>query len=308
MKKILVTADHHIAEKFDLSQIERLLGTVTAEANKRDELWVLGDVFHNSRITGRELYLFVTFLQSIKVPTILLAGNHDMFEGLSLLDWVPLVFPNVTVSLNSVSLKIENTSILLGHFNVDESVMGAYDIKLHSGLSANSLVTDLALLGHIHKGQEIQGVKTKIIHPGSLFYIDFNERLDKKQLVELVVDAQGYQINYIPLDPDPLAQLEFKEDELDDLSRLVEVSINTRVKIVIKYCNPLINKADIVRKFDKFNFKDKKIVFSYQSPQENTRDSKSQRDQGGLLHIEDFLKKQEKEVAELIRKYLNEQV
>lgn len=264
MKKILVTGDLHIAEAFDLVQIDRLLDKVASEANLRDELFLLGDMFHKSRISPLEIMSFIRFLKKVKVPITMIAGNHDMAAENSILDWVPTLFPNIVFSKTALTLQREGVSLLLAHYNVAESIMGAYDTKINSSLSANDLTVDLALLGHIHKAQHIQGVKTQVVHPGSLFYIDFNERNDAKGLVEVVIEESKYKIEHIDLDPDPIVQLTITPDTDGDI--LKDYPNNCRVKLDIHYSDPSLNKREVHKRFAKYLFKDLKIVFTYDNP------------------------------------------
>lgn len=264
MRKVLCTGDLHIAEAFDLTQIDRLLDKVAIEANSRDELFLLGDMFHKSRISPLEIMSFIRFLKKIKVPITMIAGNHDMAAENSILDWVPTVFPNITFSKTTLTVQREGVSILLAHYNVAESIMGAYDTKINTTISANDLDVDLALLGHIHKSQHIQGQRAQVVHPGSLFYIDFNERNDVKGLVEVTIDADKYKIEHIELDPDPIVQLSITPDTEADV--LKAYPKNCRVKLDIHYSDPSLNKREVHKKFAKYLFKDLKIIFTYDNP------------------------------------------
>lgn len=264
MRKIIVTGDLHISESFDLSQIDRLLDTVALNANKAQELFLLGDMFHKSRISPLEIMSFIRFLKKVKVPITLIAGNHDMAADNSILDWIPTLIPNIVFSKGPMTVTREGINILLAHYNVAESVMGAYDTKINANLSVNDLNVPLALLGHIHKSQHIQGITTQVVHPGSLFYIDFNERNDEKGIVEVTVDGDKYSIEHIPLDPDPIVQLEITPDTEGDI--LKDYPKNCRVKLNIHYSDPSLNKKEVHRKFAKYLFKDLKIMFTYENP------------------------------------------
>lgn len=270
MKKILVTGDFHICDKFDLEQIKRLLNTVVTEANKRDELFILGDVFHNSKVTPTELYTFIDFLNKITVPIVLISGNHDAVRGESILDWIPTVFKNITYSKNTLKIKREELDILLGHFDVEESVLGAYDFRLNSGISVNSLDVPLALVGHIHVSQNIQGNTTQLIHPGSLFYVDMAERNDTKVLVDLTIEKDRYKVERIKLDPDPIIQLDITPEA--EGSILKDYPLNCRVKLIVHYTDASLDKKKVIRKFDPYMFKDKKIAFMYESPIETQKE------------------------------------
>jgi DNA repair exonuclease SbcCD nuclease subunit len=305
MVKVICTADLHIAERFDLEQQKRLLDVVILEANKRDELWILGDLFHTNRISPLELMLFIDFIKQIKVPIILIAGNHDMAAENSLLDWMPKVLP-VTVSKTSMRIEREGVSVLLGHYSVEESVLGAYDIRLNSGISVNQLDVDLALLGHIHRGQHIQGTKTQVVHPGSLFYIDFNERNDTKALVEVTFDQGKYMIEHIELNPDPIVQLDITPDSDSDI--LKDYPSNCRVKLIVHYSDPSLNKKEVYKRFAKFLFKDLKVVFLYEN--KNLLGVSLQEDhkeEAGLLRLDRYLTEHTtSEIKELILMLLKE--
>ena len=305
MKKILCTGDFHIADKFCLTQIERLLNQVAELANQRDELLILGDVFHCNKVSSQELYLLVMFLKQLKVPTTIVVGNHDKSEGqYSILDWIPSVFPNIKVYNTSTVIEIENLKVLLGHFNLEESKMGAYDFKLQSNLSIKDLEVKLACLGHIHKYQIIKYENKTAVHPGSLFFIDYGERNDVKGVIDLVVEGDQFTLTQIPLDPDPVVQIE-TTPEVDPKTLLDKYTPNTRVKIIINYSDPLLNKKEVIRKYDSFSFRDKKIIFQFQNSQDNLI-KKVKDSHQGLVQLEDYLKNLEVPVADLIRKYLGE--
>jgi DNA repair exonuclease SbcCD nuclease subunit len=287
MIKVLCTGDFHINEAFDLEQIKRLLDVVVEEANKRDELWILGDIFHKNRISPLEIMLFITFLKQVKVPITIIAGNHDMAAENSLIDWLPQVLP-ITVSKGSLRIIRDGVEILLGHYNVEESILGAYDVRLNTGISANQLDVDLALLGHIHKAQHIQGTKTQVVHPGSLFYIDFNERNDTKALVEVAFDQGKYKIDHIELNPDPIVQLDITPDS--DSNILKDYPTNCRVKLIVHYSDPSLNKKEVYKRFAKFFFKDLKVVFSYENPNLLGVDLKeAHKEEAGLARLDKYL-------------------
>lgn len=301
MLRALVTGDFHICDKYDLEQIKRLLNVVVVEANKRDELFILGDVFHNSKITPTELYTFIEFLNKITVPIVLISGNHDIARGESILDWIPSVFKNITYSKNTMRVAREDVNILLGHFDVEESVLGAYDFRLNSGISVNTLDVPLALVGHIHKSQNVQGLITQLVHPGSLFYIDMAERNDTKVLVDLTVDGSTYKIDRIKLDPDPIVQIDITPET--EGSILKEYPTNCRVKLIVHYSDANLDKKSILRKFDPYMFKDKKIAFVYESPLETSQQVGVQ-----LQELAKYLEDNTtKEVADLITLMVQEE-
>jgi len=305
MRSILLTSDFHIADKFCLTQIERLLNQVAVLANQKDELWILGDVFHCNKVSSQELYLLVMFLKQIQVPTTIVVGNHDKAEGqYSILDWIPTVFPNVKVYNTSTVVQVEDLKVLLGHFNLEESKMGAYDFKLQSGLSIRDLEVKLACLGHIHKSQIIKYEDKTAVHPGSLFFIDYGEKNDIKGVVNLVVEGDHFTLTQLPLDPDPVIQIETTPD-IDPNTLLGEYPSNTRVKIVINYSDPLLNKKAIISKYDKFTFRDKKIIFQFKTSREELTKRVHDSHQG-LVQLEEYLKNLEPSVATLIRRYLGE--
>lgn len=261
MYNALVCGDFHIDTKYDIEQINRLLTIVAEEANKRDELIILGDVFNKNRVSAEELICFISFIKKVKVPIILLGGNHDTEAGKTVLDWVPLLF-NLTYSRSSLSIVREGISILLAHCNVQESIMGAADFKLGTGVSINDIQEQLALLGHIHLGQNIQGTHCLGVHPGSLFYTDFGERNDPKALVALTLDSGRYKIERLPINPDPIVQLDVYPDTEAEV--LANYPKECRVKLIVHYSDPLLRKLDIIKKYDKYSFRDKKISFIYE--------------------------------------------
>lgn len=305
MYRLTCAGDLHIAERYDISQIARLLTKIALHANTTQELILLGDTFHNSKVSPLELLTFINFLKQVTVPVIVIAGNHDTLGENSLIDWIPQIFP-IMASKESLVIKREGLDILLAHYNVEESVMGAYDFKLKSGLSVDQLGVPLALLGHIHKPQNIQGAKTQAVHPGSIFYIDYNERNDTKSFVDLTIDGTSYKIEHIPLDPDPIMQFETTPEGVDGIIEQVlkDLDLKTRVKIVVNYEDPNINKREILKKFDKYHFKEKKFSFVYDSPNSIVHNSVVTED-NKLVELEEFLMANTStEIVTLIKEYL----
>jgi len=271
MFKVLATADFHIDEKFGIDQIKRILGTISEEANKSDELWIAGDIFNKNRASPVELKIFVDFLLTIKKPILMVVGNHETLGDDSLLDWIPSIFKNITVYKTSQVIEREGVKVLLGHFNIEESILGASDTHITSGLSIESLDVPLAVVGHIHKGQHVQGTKTQAIIPGSIFYVNYDERNDVKGLTTLVFNNGEYDVDHILLDVDPIVQLDVDPDT--DFSILEKYEKRTRVKLLVHYSDPSLNKRDIIRKMDKYSFKDKKIMFVYTPKTKSTTDA-----------------------------------
>jgi DNA repair exonuclease SbcCD nuclease subunit len=305
MYKGTVTADLHICEKFDIVQITRLLTKIALHANTTDELIILGDIFHNSKASPLELLTFINFLKQVTVPIVLIAGNHDTLGDNSLIDWVPQVLP-IMASKESLIIKREELDILLAHYNVEESVMGSYDFKLKSGLSVDQLNVPLALLGHIHKSQHIQGEKTQAVHPGSIFYIDYNERNDTKGFIELTIEGSSYKIEHISLDPDPIMQFETTPEGVDSIIAgiIKDLDLKTCIKVVIKYEDPNLNKREVLKKFDKWHFKEKKFSFIYDSPNSIGNNSVVTED-NKLVELEEYLTANSStEVISLIKVYL----
>jgi DNA repair exonuclease SbcCD nuclease subunit len=166
------------------------------------------------------------------------------------------------------------------------------------------LGVDLACLGHIHKQQIIKRDHITAFHPGSLFYLDYGERNDKKSLTEVTLDNGKFNLKLIPIEPDPIIQLEVKPDE--DISEILsKLPLTARVRIVVHYSDPLLIKKDVSKRYDNYSFRDKKIIFQFEDSKA-TLDQKVKMSHQGMIHLDDFLKKQDKSIADLIKKYLKE--
>jgi len=290
VKQITVIADPHISERYNLSEICRLLNDVSIIANQTDELWVLGDVFDTKHPTSKEYSILITFLLSIKVPVIIIVGNHDQVRQThSTLDWLPLIFKQITILNQAQILDLEGLKILIGHYNIRESVMGAYDYSIKSDVGLTDLdqqKIDLALLGHIHKFQVLKGAYTTVIHPGSLYYLDFGERLDQKYVVKLILDSQKYKVEYINLNPSKMYQFEVSSDKID-LTPMKQIEPTSRVKIIVHYSNPSLNKIKINQLFRAIQCQDMKIIYHY-LPAELPEITKSQRISGDKDLLREF--------------------
>jgi len=268
--KILITGDWHISERFDLEEIDRLLNQIKTRLVDYDQLWVLGDVFDSKRPTSREYLVLLTFLKSLKIPITIIAGNHDIIKGeYTTLDWLPYIFSNIIVYKSAQILEIEGIKILLGHYNIAESTLGAYDISIHSDVNYSLLDQQgiqLACLGHVHKFQVIKFKESlTVVHPGSLFYIDFGERNDQKKIVSLSIDKGNYTLDSIDLNPTPIYQFEFDVEKIN-FKRLSKLESTARVKIILNYSHPEIDKTQIKKRIlDLTKGKEVLIVFHYKS-------------------------------------------
>lgn len=156
MRKLIITADLHIFQKFDMEDLKQQLLLIVAACRSADELWILGDIFHTAKPTPQEIGLLVWFINQISIPIQIVYGNHDrILDTEYSLDWLPKLHKNVTLYTTTQIREIEGIKTLFGHFNVKESLLGAYDVALQSSLGVEDLDCVVAFLGHIHSGQLI---------------------------------------------------------------------------------------------------------------------------------------------------------
>lgn len=86
--KVLLTADWHIrgdrprcrvdedwigSQRQDIAAVRKV-----ADVNNVDEVWILGDLFHQPRCATEAVVMVLDELKKFKVPVYVLPGNHDL--------------------------------------------------------------------------------------------------------------------------------------------------------------------------------------------------------------------------------------
>ena len=84
--RIIHTSDTHLGDDWDPESAQRALSAVVdgVHALNGDALLIAGDVFDNARISDAVLEFFVAEIARAAVPTVILPGNHDLYDSASL--------------------------------------------------------------------------------------------------------------------------------------------------------------------------------------------------------------------------------
>ena len=84
--RIIHTSDTHLGDDWDPEAANRALAAVVDGVHRlhADALLIAGDVFDNARISDALLEFFVAEMARAKVPTVILPGNHDLYDHASL--------------------------------------------------------------------------------------------------------------------------------------------------------------------------------------------------------------------------------
>ena len=84
--RIIHTSDTHLGDDWDPESARRALSTVvdSVHGQRGDALLIAGDVFDNARISDAVLEFFVSEIARAGVPTVVLPGNHDLYDAASL--------------------------------------------------------------------------------------------------------------------------------------------------------------------------------------------------------------------------------
>ncbi len=84
--RIIHTSDTHLGDDWDPESALRALSAVVdgVRVLRGDALLIAGDVFDNARIPDAVLEFFVSEIGRAAVPTVILPGNHDLYDSSSL--------------------------------------------------------------------------------------------------------------------------------------------------------------------------------------------------------------------------------
>ena len=84
--RIIHTSDTHLGDDWDPAAAQRALSAVVDGVHdlRGDALLIAGDVFDNARISDGVLEFFVREIARAAVPTVILPGNHDLYDAVSL--------------------------------------------------------------------------------------------------------------------------------------------------------------------------------------------------------------------------------
>ena len=83
--RIIHTSDTHLGDDWDPESAQRALSAVVDSVHglQGDALLIAGDVFDNARISDAVLEFFVSEIGRAAVPAVILPGNHDLYDSVS---------------------------------------------------------------------------------------------------------------------------------------------------------------------------------------------------------------------------------
>jgi len=198
-----------------------------------------GDVFHTNRPGVQEQLIFLDFLHAMEhhsITTRVIIGNHDYNSRLgakhALALFQKLLFKHVKIygctdsedidghlfyyfpygaTPPSFDTRGSESTTLVCHSHLEGAVVGAepFEIKDDKATKWKDLPVDFVFAGHFHKPQTLSHQAPLAFYPGSLQPIDFNERLDKKRicLVDLNARDVGHMIGSKLLNTRKLVQI-----------------------------------------------------------------------------------------------------
>lgn len=227
--RFLVTADLHIQKADRLPLLERLLRL--GEEKGCDALLIGGDLLDSPFPEEAVEVAIPRLFAAWKKPIFLVAGNHDPLALTALFKKMPenvTLFPEALTAfslgknlrLYGYSAKREQSTknplaglripqgevaILLGHSHFQ----GTDFQPVHPEELANSGLA-LAILGHIHKGEQRRIGATRLLVPGIPEGRGWDETGEKYVYI-LDADDEGR----IMLEPCSIAQVRYREQEVD---------------------------------------------------------------------------------------------
>ena len=84
--RIIHTSDTHLGDDWDPESAQRALSAVVdgVHSLRGDALLIAGDVFDNARVSDAVLEFFISEIARAAVPTVILPGNHDLYDSATL--------------------------------------------------------------------------------------------------------------------------------------------------------------------------------------------------------------------------------
>lgn len=243
---ITVASDIHLNINNRFEDFCNALNQVADIANGGDLLLLLGDTYHLRNPKSREMNAFRDFLNKVKVPVILLIGNHDEDgEHTSVDEFRKFEHKNITCVKPPYILDYCGVKMWLWHGIVEGAEVGPNDYRIGQSKRSMSIKQvkanncDLYLVGDIHKGQCISG---NIIYPGSIERVDFGERNESKCVV--LIDEVTKQFQWQPLKTRPMIQKEFSISTLTEFPMCIEEMMGAIVKVILRGTKEQIQKFD----------------------------------------------------------------
>jgi DNA repair exonuclease SbcCD nuclease subunit len=244
MSKIVVTADFHLNLNNRIEDYKKSLQQISDIANQNELLLILGDVYHARRPIPREQNIFRDFLNTLKVPTIIVVGNHDTdIDATTLDEFRKFNIANVTLQFAPYILEYKGLKLYLDHRLIEGAKLGPTDVILNTRevVKIEDLLkkvqADFYLFGHIHKSQVVRK-NPPMLYTGSIERVDFAERNENKYVVLIDVESKVY--GYRKLNVRPMQQIDIDLSVSSDIPKVLEEG--SIVKVVVKGTKEQIQK------------------------------------------------------------------
>lgn len=228
MNRHIAFTDCHITEK-SIPELEGVFQEILKYSKEAPCLVCVGDYYDKKNATPREIDFgtkwAMKFKQAFK-DFYMVTGNHPDVDGvISSVSY--LSYLGITVVED-----IELDGTYYGHFMVTESAGGWNESRQGSELLD---AYRLSVLGHQHNYQEIGNDGSRIIHPGSVRYVDFGEVTDKNKYILLVDDCTYRQIRLTKCRP------MFEVNTTKDLTKYPK---DAMIRVVINDFNQFLAEAN----------------------------------------------------------------
>jgi len=236
---ITCISDLHLSIHNRIDDFKRvLMEQVLPEANKSTKFYILGDIYHDRRPHPLEMNIFREFISKIKVPTVIVVGNHDTNVTATTLDefiyyneYVRILKPPVIDICEGVILYLDHDLIegaKLGPSNINLNIKGSKQLK-DLPKKDNGKPIDFYLFGHVHKAQIVRK-DPPTLYIGSIERIDFAERNEDKFMFQINEKTKKY--GYKKLNIRKMIQIDY--DLSDNVTALPDDLKDAIVKVIIK--------------------------------------------------------------------------
>jgi len=244
MSRIVVTADLHLNLNNRIEDYKKSLQQISEIANQNELLLILGDVYHARRPIPREQNVFRDFLNTLKVPTLIIVGNHDTDVDATTLDeFRKFNIPNVKLQFAPYLLEYKGMKLYLDHALIEGAKLGPTDVILNTRevIRIEDLLkkvqADIYLFGHIHKAQVVRKIPP-MLYTGSIERVDFAERNENKYVVLVDIETKTY--GYKKLNVRPMQQIDIDLAISTDIPKVLEEG--AIVKVILKGTKEQIQK------------------------------------------------------------------
>lgn len=227
--KVIVFTDPHIEEK-NLPELEKIFNEILGLSKHSKTLICVGDYFDKKNPSATEIDFgtkwAIKFLKAFDKFEMVIGNHPEISDKMS----------SVTY-LSHLGVKLHDYLVMdgtyYGHFMIKESLCGFNEKLSYNDLSGYKL----SILGHQHSFQEIALDKHKVIHLGSVRYVDFGEVNDKHKYVCLVDEGEYKLI---------ILNNTNRMSEVTSVAEVNKLPEDAKVRLVIKSFKDFILQSDLI--------------------------------------------------------------